>query len=684
MKLLQLPILLIFMFTVFSCGENSEKTDDENVEEIEITEGDCVVKSATDEFSKTIGCFADFTFLSLEPMDSLVSGALSAKVVLDTADNDSLYFQNTKTYQIHYDFVSSHLSGNGLPAVPDLSSFNTTEYFSPERRFILAAVTFYEGPNIWALELSPYDTASAEMISKIYYAVQKNSYFGPAIYFHPTSDAVTAESKNLPEDVKIVTTDEIYAGTDYQPLTVGVGVGQLKFIKAVDLAGEYVSYKDIVVLDEAPNDISVVAGLITQEFQTPLSHVNILSQNRGTPNMGLNGAMTNEDLLALEGKIVQLTVGADKWTIKEVSAQTAEEFWEEHLPEPVILPDVNLDITELTDIEDVTPEPVDDETLLDKIKEGINAFGGKAAQYSLLTKIEGVPIRKAFAVPMYFYYQFMEENGFFERIDGFLTDETFNTDSATRVQKLEKLRDDMMEAPVNQEFQTKLKVKIEADYNSGSKLRFRTSTNSEDLYGFACAGCYESHSGDPDDWDDVLEAIKETFSSAWLYRTFEERSYYGVDHKSVGMALLVHYNFPDEEANGVAVTNNPYDQSGLDPAFYVNVQFGGDVEVVAPPAGVTSDQFLYYFSQPNQPISYISHSNLITEGTTVLTKKQIYQLGTALDAIHDYFSKAYGPAAGNDGWYGMDVEFKFDDDENPGETPELFVKQARPYPSSEN
>lgn len=681
-KRLSVCFFLIPALFILSCGDNTEKKDQEE-EKIVITEEKCVVASAETEYSKTIGCKKDFTNLAAEPMDNLVSGALSAKVVLDTADSNALYFQNTGIFQIHYDFVSKYLSGNGLPVVPDLSTFNTTEYFSPERRFILGAVSYYEGPDVWALELSPYDTASSDMITTLYNAVKANTYFGPALYFHPTSDAITAESAKLSDDVRIITTDEIYAGTDYQPLTLGTGIGELKFMNAADLSVEYVSYKDLVVLDEAPNDISVVQGLITEEFQTPLSHVNVLSQNRGTPNMGLKGAMTNEKLRALEGKIVQLTVAADKWTVKEVTLETAEKFWAEHLPEPVVLPAVNLDITEMYDIEDVTPDPGEDETLLDKIKEGINAFGGKAAQYSVLTKIENVPVKKAFAVPMYFYYQFMEENGFFDMIDGFLADDSFNSDSATRAQKLTELREAMMEAPLSEEFQTKLKAKIETDFNNGSKLRFRTSTNSEDLYGFACAGCYESHSGDPADWDDVLDAIRETFTSAWLYRTFEERSYYSVDHKSVGMALLVHYNFPDEEANGVAVTSNPFDSTGLDPAFYVNVQYGGDVEVVAPPAGVYSDQFLYYFTQPNQPISYISHSNLITEGTTVLTKKQIYQLGTALDAIHNYFSAAYGPAAGNDDWYAMDVEFKFDDDENPGELPALYIKQARPYPGRE-
>ena len=146
------------------------------------------------------------------------------------------------------------------------------------------------------------------------------------------------------------------------------------------------------------------------------------------------------------------------------------------------------------------------------------------------------------------------------------------------------------------------------------------------------------------------------------------------------MALLVHRNFPDEEANGVAVTANPFDATGVDPAFYVNVQKGGDVEVVAPPAGVQSDQFLYSFNEPNQPITFLYHSSLVPTGNTVLTTAQTYELGVALNAIHEKFSEAYGPKAGVTGWYAMDTEFKFDNDEDPSAPAKLYIKQARPYP----
>ena len=40
-------------------------------------------------------------------------------------------------------------------------------------------------------------------------------------------------------------------------------------------------------------------------------------------------------------------------------------------------------------------------------------------------------------------------------------------------------------------------------------------------------------------------------------------------------------------------------------------------------------------------------------------------------------SSAYGPASCNTGFYAMDIEFKFDGAK--GQTPTLFVKQARPW-----
>jgi hypothetical protein len=264
-----------------------------------------------------------------------------------------------------------------------------------------------------------------------------------------------------------------------------------------------------------------------------------------------------------------------------------------------------------------------------------------------------------------------------------LADPAFKNDPATRDKKLEELRLAMEMAPVDPTFSALLKAKLANEY-PGMTMRFRTSTNAEDLDGFPCAGCYESQTGDPADWEgDLLIAVKRAWAGVWFFRTFEEREFHSIDHNTVHMALLVHHNYPDEEANGVALTANPFDPAGIDqPAFYINVQFGGHAEVVHPPPGVTSDELLfYYYSTPDRPVTYLAHSNIILSGETVLSPAQILELGTALSAIHERFSWAYGPKAAvpNNGYYAMDCEFKFDDDENPGMPARLFMKQARPY-----
>jgi len=661
------------------CGGASPPGDAGTDASDQVVEGACEIGSDVPDSRSTLTCGADFQALAATPFDNALPGARSMKVVLDLAGGNAIYFQNTSRYPIHFEFVSARLSGNGLPLVGDLGTFNATEYFSPERRFVLGAITYYAGPDKWVLELSPYDTANVDMIVALFDKASHAAFFGPKLAFHPTSSAIATTAVGLPARIPVLSTDELYAGIDFQPLSAGEAVGRLHFTTAASLAaGEYLSFQSIVVLDSAPNDISVVQGIITQEFQTPLSHVNVLSHARGTINMGLRGAVTDTRLTDYRDQLVKIVVGAEAWTIAPVTQAEAEAYWAAHTPPPVTLPAANLMVTGFANIEDVTPEPTGTATLLDALRAAIRAYGGKAAHYSVLYRTPGVPIKHGFAIPIFYYDQFMQQNGFYARVTALLADPSFTTDPAVRDARLAELRADMLVAPVDAAFESLLAAKA-AEYATVGKLRFRSSSNSEDLDGFPCAGCYESHSGNVDNIADILTAVRRVYADAWSFRTFEIRSYYGVAHDSVGMGLLVHPNYSTEEANGVAVTANPFVASALDPAFYINVQKGGDVEVVAPPPGVTSDQYLYYFDQPNQPTAYVTHSNLVPAGSTVLTASQTHELGVALAAIRQRFSAAYGPAAGNNGWYALEVDFKFDDEAAPGQPPTCYIKQARPY-----
>jgi hypothetical protein len=333
---------------------------------------------------------------------------------------------------------------------------------------------------------------------------------------------------------------------------------------------------------------------------------------------------------------------------------------------------MDLSVTDLRDAEDILD--LDNLELTDALTEMVPAFGGKATNMGGLTLIgDEVPVPDAFAIPIAYYDQFMETHGFWDQVDLLIADKEFQSDAEVRATELEALRNQMLTAEIEPDFLALLTEKLEADYPD-TRMRFRSSTNTEDVSGFNGAGLYSSKSGALNDKEDPVEdAVRTVWASMWNDRAYEEREYYSIDHTVVGMAILVHPSYSDEDANGVAITANIYDTTGMEPGFYVNVQIGEE-SVVLPDAGVTSDQFIYYFELPGQPIVFLAHSSLLPDGYTVLDNAETYTLGTGLAAIHSFFMEAYGDAD----FYAMDVEFKFDS-QSTGEST-LVIKQARPYP----
>lgn len=617
------------------------------------------------DYGLEVGCREDFDLLAADPLDASIPGAQSSKTLIDRVDGDTLYFTNSELYPLHYQFASTFLSGDGKPLVGDLGSFNATEYYSPDRRFILGAVTYYEEPGVWVYEIAPYDTADVDMITTAYRAIAEHAYFGAELYFHPTSEAVVAVAAGLPEEVRQISTAELFAGITYQPLNLGTAMGQLRFYRSSEVE-DFVNYREIVVLDKIPNDISVVAGTITGEFQTPLAHINVLAQNRGTPNMALIGAYDDPTLRALEGAWVELVVEGLEWRIREVTEAEADAWWEGHRPEPLDAPPMDTTVTGLWDCEDILDRSL---PLGEALRARIPAFGGKGTNMAAMVHIgEDVALEPCFVTPMHYYNQHMETHNLWLRYDE-LSREPDWIDPRRRAALLAELQAEIIAAPLDPDFLALVLAKIDADFDR-VKMRFRSSTNAEDLGNFTGAGLYTSKSGE---WDptgeDIEKSIKEVWASVWGPRAWEEREYWGIEHTRVGMAMLSNPTFDGEDANGVAVTGNVFDTAGLEPAFYINAQIGEN-SVVLPAPGHTTDQLLYYYSLPGQPVVYIAHSNLIRPGDTVLSSAELYQLGGALDAIHRFFYEAYGTGGG---FYAMDTEFKVVDGQ-------IVMKQARPYP----
>lgn len=664
---------------------------------------DCVLDptllgcDATDA-SGQVGCVTDFDALASLPLDASIPGARSIKTILDQLDGDAFYFMNSVKYPIHHAYAYNFLgAAQGKPPVGDLAAFNQTEYYSPDRRFILGAVTFYEGADRYVYEIAPYDTADAEMVAKAVRAIQANAFFGQELAFHPSSASQDALLPLLPADIPVITSDELYAGITYQPYNLGRTTGLLTFHTVEEVDGEYTPFRELVVLDKIPNDISIVAGIITSEFQTPLAHINVLSINRGTPNMGLAGGFDDPTLRALEGKWVELEVDAFEWTIREITEQEAEEQWELLKPQPITVPEIDASVSEMrsaADIVDKAAIEAGTTTLREEITRNVRIFGSKGTNYASLYDIPDengvdiVPIQNAFVIPFYWYQDHMNTprtslgGGTLQDELIAMHDEANWDDPAYRDQRLIQFKNLIVAEPLSSVFLTTLYDKINSmdNFIPGQKVRFRSSTNAEDLGNFTGAGIYDSQSGDPTipgTGEDTIEwAVKTAWSNLWNTRAYEERSLYSIDQFSVGMALLTTPNFEEEEANGVAISNNIFDTSMLEPAFYVNVQIDNN-EVVQPEPGVVPDAFIHYFYTPGEPIVYTQHCSLIPDGDTVLTNQQIHDLGVALDAIQRHFRPVYEEPGK---WYGMDTEFKFDDKLDPGNPPTLFMKQARPFP----
>ena len=155
------------------------------------------------------------------------------------------------------------------------------------------------------------------------------------------------------------------------------------------------------------------------------------------------------------------------------------------------------------------------------------------------------------------------------------------------------------------------------------------------------------------------------FASLWTFRAFTEREFHRIDHLAAKMGVLVHPNYSDELANGVAVSFDPI--YGRDEYYYVNTQLGEDL-VTNPEAHSVPEELLLR-SLGNYTI--LATSNLVEPGQLLMSDDQLRQLRAHLEVIHDHFAGLYNPAP--DDPFAMEIEFKITSDDI------LAIKQARPW-----
>ena len=414
---------------------------------------------------------------------------------------------------------------------------------------------------------------------------------------------------------------------------------------------------DIVLLQAAYPDISPVAGIITNQFSTPLAHVNLRASAWGIPNASLKTAA--EDYAKLDNQVVSYQVTEQGLTLQAASTEEIAQFEAQVADEKnVVLPKVDLNEREFKPLSRIQAK--------DTVR-----YGAKTANLGEIAgrNLKGVNVPAGFGVPFYYYTEHIKNNHLQDQIDQMLDDARFKTDAKWRREQLIDLQKAIMAAPLSD----KLMQGVVSNWNQylkGAGVFVRSSTNAEDLKGFNGAGLYDSVPNVKTEAA-LEEAIKKVWASVWTERAVNERSFVGIDHRQVYPAVLIQTGV-NATAAGVLLTKDIW---GHNPnTYFINAKWGLGMRVVE--GTRVPEQVLYDArNYGTRIISRSSESTMLVfdekngvrevatpKGNTILTEARARRLGEAVDKIIPLFSPETP----------LDVEWVLEDEK-------IWIVQARPY-----
>jgi pyruvate,water dikinase len=642
------------------------------------------------------------------PADSDLGKAYAVKFYiagLDTAA-PTVYFQNTKKHPIHYDFAHDVLGVTGTS-----SEFSKQTYQAADRKAMAGTLVYYRDLTAEdgltapiALTFFPSDTLTPTQAQRAHRLIEERLglaprtgdklrlVYVPAGVTQETAMDTAAAASFAEQDVRWVTSVALHGAQTMQAMNPGIAYGMLRRLTPEQLLTTIVSSTDIIVMPRLPNDLPLVGGTITEELQTPLAHVNIAAHARGTPNLALPGASTDPRVQPLLDKLVRFEVKGGTFTLAETTLAEAEAFWTTQ-QRPRYVPEHDDTFDTIASFADLG--------FADS-----NKIGVKAANLAELSHFMGGVTPDGFAIPFHFYDAYMTENHvsaaictaayddcvsesrtaeactpgktlceatvaangtFWDHADRLLAAPDLALDAAAREAALDGLALMIKNGTLDPTFGAALDAKVTALVGT-SKVRLRSSTNSEDLPNFSGAGLYESHSATGTGAKAASIVIRTVWASVWRWRAFEERRFWNIDHRAVRMGIAVHRSFPDEAANGVLITQNFVDP--LTAGMYLNVQ-QGEVSVTNPEGGEVAEAASLVPSPGGGVQVQTRHFSSLSPGASLLTPAEVLAVYQAAMKIQLHFAPLYevDPSV-----LALDIEFKLD-----GPARALAIKQVRPF-----
>ncbi|MDQ3009851.1 MAG: PEP/pyruvate-binding domain-containing protein, partial [Acidobacteriota bacterium] len=394
--------------------------------------------------------------------------------VIDRAaqlDSDKrIFYINSKRYSFHSEFVSANYL-----TLERGREFFKHNYLESNRRFILGTIASQMKLGKFTFEFWEGDTATAEIIRETHQTISR-SFFVP-ISFKPNS-AKQEEASAHASDVPRLLSADINVPQDYLPINQARAAGVLRILDRIT-DETILDRNEIVIFHESPISLTPVSGVITTQFSTPLSHVNLLTKGWGVPNAYIKGAA--ELLKPLEGKFVYFETRDDGYTLRRADTnETAEAGRKLAQRSDLLTPEADLDFKRLV-------------ALKDQRRQNAKRFGAKSANlgeviHAMRTgRVASIVVPPGFTIPFFHYQQFIAENKLDDVILEMLGNDRFNHDPAYRKQRLAELRAKIQNGKLNPDFARQVIEKKRLLF--GEKGIFaRSSTNSEDLPSFSGAG----------------------------------------------------------------------------------------------------------------------------------------------------------------------------------------------------
>jgi rifampicin phosphotransferase len=498
---------------------------------------------------------ADFDKLSVTYDANTPYALPHLNFVIDRKNNNRIYYVNKKRYSFHKDFVNgTYLS---LERGRD---FFVNNYLSANRRFILGTVAYQTPIHRWTFEFWEGDLIPGDQIQLAYDVINK-TFFTP-VAFKPNSLRQDEASRSL-AGVQRVLQSDIAKEQEYQALNMAQGLGRIHIIPKLDDHVE-IGFNEILVLDEVPVQLPPVAGIITSQPSTPLSHINLLAKGWGIPNAYIKNA--KELFKQYDGWWVSFETLRQKYTIKRAGMDQLREYQRRQAQRlDVMKPHFDLNETRLLDLsQQRAPSSI--------------AFGGKSANLGevMNAHLPGIVVPGGFAIPFYYYDDFIKRNNLDDVIFGLLNDQKFVHDPAYRREQLVQLRQKIEGAEFDPELRRKILQKVKAEY-AGKGLFVRSSSNSEDLPNFSGAGLYTTVPNVRGE-NELIDAIKKVWASLWNFEAYEARERAGVDHSKIFMAVLLQEGI-NSESSGVMITADPFDPENRG-VIYISAKRGLGIKVV--------------------------------------------------------------------------------------------------------